>query len=443
MSSSTLIKRVVLVGATGAVGAPVLQTLVDQHFDVTVFTRASSNHSFPSNVHVANVNYEDVASMTKALQGQDALISTIGFGGATLQKHLLDAAIAAGVKRFLPSEFGCDTHNPRVAAIPLFRTKLDIDEYMDEKVKGTGTTYTCVYTNAFLDWGLVNNGLLLDLPGKKIQMIDGGETPFTANSLDFIAKGTVAVLKHPDETANRAVRLNGAVVTLNQVLQYAKKYAGAEGWEVDEVTTEALEHEGMKNFKARPEDLSGYMMQFIKLAIYGSEFGGNFDGNNDNALLGLKKMSDGEVEQLNRLNTDIPHHPPSPQYHTALALLHYTTTPHQQIQHDKMEGSMRYCNDASHALADPRTEHFQYIPHPHPHATASSSAPLLTLWPTCPFRRVSCNAPLAHIPGDRVSGPWRWVHARPSEQERARALARIVRPIDLTYTPNGINQWWM
>ncbi|KAK0901316.1 hypothetical protein LTS16_017099 [Friedmanniomyces endolithicus] len=67
-----------------------------------------------------------------------------------------------------------------------------------------------------------------------------------------------------------------------------------------------------------------------------------------------------------------------------------------------MEGSMRYCNDASHALADPRTEHFQ---------------------------RVSCNAPLAHIPGDRVSGPWRWVHARPSEQERARALARITAPL--------------
>ncbi|KAK0257736.1 hypothetical protein LTR91_006278 [Friedmanniomyces endolithicus] len=347
MSPSTPIKRVVLVGATGAVGAPVLQTLLDQHFYVTVFTRASSNHSFPSNVHVANVDYEDVAGMTKALQGQDALISTIGFGGATLQMKLLDAAIAAGVKRFLPSEFGCDTHNPRVAAIPLFRTKLDIDEYMDEKVKGTGTTYTCVYTNAFLDWGLVNNGLLLDLPGKKVQMIDGGNTPFTANSLDFIAKGTVAVLKHLNETANRAIRLNGAVVTLNQVLGYAKKYAGAEGWEVTGVTTEALEQEGMKNFKAKPEDLSGYMMQFIKLAIYGPDFGGNFDSNNDNALLGLKKMSDEEVEQL-------------------------------------VKGVVK---------------------------------------------RVACRTRLVHVPGDRVAGPWRWVHARPSDQERARALARITAPL--------------
>ncbi|KAK1087579.1 hypothetical protein LTR33_000984 [Friedmanniomyces endolithicus] len=375
MSSSKSIKRVVLVGATGAVGAPVLQTLLDQHFDVTVFTRASSNHSFPSNVHVANVNYEDVAGMTKALQGQDALISTIGFGGATLQKHLLDAAIAAGVKRFLPSEFGCDTHNPRVAAIPLFRTKLGIVEYMDEKVKETGTTYTCVYTNAFLDWGLVNHGLLLDLPGKKIQMIDGGETPFTSNSLDIIAKGTVAVLKHLDETANRAVRLNGAMVTLNQVLGYAKKYAGADGWEVDEVTTEALEQEGMKNFKAKPEDPSGYMMQFIKLAIYGPEFGGNFDSNNDNALLGLKKMTDEEVEQLVRksLNTDMPYQPPSPQYHIALALLYipnlHTTRHHTTTTME--DPNKPHCDDASHIHADPRTEHSQYVripmtPHPAP-----------------------------------------------------------------------------
>ncbi|TKA65487.1 hypothetical protein B0A55_10085 [Friedmanniomyces simplex] len=288
MSSSIPIKHVVLVGATGAVGAPVLKTLQDQHFDVTVFTRPTSNHSFPSNVHVSGVDYEDVAGLTKALEGQDALISTIGFGGAPLQKNLLDAAIAAGVKRFLPSEFGCDTENQHVAAVPIFRTKLEVMEYMEDKVKGTGTTYTCVYTNAFLDWGLVNAGLLLDLPGKKVQLIDGGETPFTSNSLDIIAKGTVAV------------RLNGAVVTLNQLLGYAKKYAGADGWEVEEVSSEAMEQEGMKNFQAKPEDPSGYVMHFIKRAIHGKEFGGNFDDNNDNALLGLKKMSDAEVEQLVR-----------------------------------------------------------------------------------------------------------------------------------------------
>ncbi|KAK3627252.1 hypothetical protein LTR56_019352 [Elasticomyces elasticus] len=292
------IKRVVLVGANGVVGAPVLQELLKNNYDVTVFTRPSSTHKFPSNVQVLNVDYEDVAGLTKALQNQDALISTIGFGGAPLQKNLVDAAIAAGVKRFLPSEYGCDTENEKVKVLPIFPPKLEVVAYLEEKTKGTTTSYTCVMTNAFLDWGLVNFGLLLDLPAKKIQRWDGGDAPVTANSVDFIARGIVSVLQHLEETKNRAVRLNDAVVTQNQLLAYAKKYAGEDGWEVVEVNGEAMEKEAYANLKTTPEDPNGYLLHFIKRAIYGAEFGGNFEHNNDNEVLGLKQKTDAEVEQL-------------------------------------------------------------------------------------------------------------------------------------------------
>ncbi|KAK5705325.1 hypothetical protein LTR97_002443 [Elasticomyces elasticus] len=292
------IKRVVLVGANGVVGAPVLQELLKNNYDVTVFTRPSSTHKFPSNVQVLNVDYEDVAGLTKALKNQDALISTIGFGGAPLQKNLVDAAIAAGVKRFLPSEYGCDTENKRVKVLPIFPPKLEVVAYLEEKTKGTATSYTCVMTNAFLDWGLVNFGLLLDLPAKKIQRWDGGDVPVTANSVDFIARGIVSVLQHLDETKDRAVRLNDAVITQNQLLAYAKKYAGEDGWEVEEVNGEAMEKEAYANLKTTPEDPNGYLLHFIKRAIYGAGFGGNFEHNNDNEVLGLKQKTDAEVEQL-------------------------------------------------------------------------------------------------------------------------------------------------
>ncbi|KAK3628497.1 hypothetical protein LTR56_018542 [Elasticomyces elasticus] len=292
------IKRVVLVGANGVVGAPVLQELLKNNYDVTVFTRPSSTHKFPSNVQVLNVDYEDVAGLTKALQNQDALISTIGFGGAPLQKNLVDAAIAAGVKRFLPSEYGCDTENKRVRVLPIFPPKLEVVAYLEEKTKGTATSYTCVMTNAFLDWGLVNFGLLLDLPAKKIQRWDGGDAPVTANSVDFIARGIVSVLQHLDETKNRAVRLNDAVITQNQLLAYAKKYAGEDGWEIEEVNGEAMEKEAYANLKTTPENPNGYLLHFIKRAIYGAGFGGNFEHNNDNEVLGLKQKTDAEVEQL-------------------------------------------------------------------------------------------------------------------------------------------------
>jgi len=168
------IKRVVVVGASGAVGEPVTKALVDAGFEVTAFTRASSSNNFPSGVKAHPIeDYEDVAALTKALEGQDAVVSTIGFGGAGYQKNLLDASIKAGVQRFLPSEFGCDLENAKVRALPIFAPKIEVEEYSAEKTKGTKTSYTFVYTNAFFDWGLVNAGLLLDLPGKKLQLIDG------------------------------------------------------------------------------------------------------------------------------------------------------------------------------------------------------------------------------------------------------------------------------
>ncbi|KAK3071389.1 hypothetical protein LTR53_008700 [Teratosphaeriaceae sp. CCFEE 6253] len=291
------VNRVVVVGATGAVGEPVVKALLEAGFEVTAFTRASSKNTFPPGVKVAAVDYEDVESLTKELQGQDALVSTIGFGGASYQKNLLDASIAAGVKRFLPSEFGCDLENEKAAALPIFAPKVEVESYAKEKVKDTSTSYTSVYTNAFLDWGLVNHGLLLDLPGKKIQLIDGGETPFTATPLDFIARGVVAILRNLDATANRAVRLNGAVVTLNELWGYAKKHAGGEGWEVEQVTAEALEQKAYKALKEDPANPWGYTMEFIKTAIYKKGLGGEFVYDDDE-LLGLKKLTGQEVEEV-------------------------------------------------------------------------------------------------------------------------------------------------
>ncbi|KAK5712073.1 hypothetical protein LTR15_012142 [Elasticomyces elasticus] len=293
------IKRVAVVGATGAIGEPITKALLAAGFEVTAFTRSLSRNIFPPGVRVSPVDdYEDVAGLTEALKGQHALISTIAIGGAAYQKNLLDAAIAAGMTRFLPSEFGGDLQNAKVKTLPIFADKIAVEEYAAQKCKGTGTSYTFVYVNAFLDWGLVNHGLLLDLPGKKIQMVNGGETSFTANTVDFIAQGVLAILQNLDATANRAVRLNQAVVTQAQLLGLSKKYAGSEGWEVDTVSTETLEQKADQNLKENPANPAAYVLPYVKRTLYGRDCGGNFDGKDDNDVLGLRKMTDEELEQM-------------------------------------------------------------------------------------------------------------------------------------------------
>lgn len=44
--------------------------------------------------------------------GIDAVVSLVGAPALTEQKPYIDAAVEAGVNRFIPSEFGCDTQAP-------------------------------------------------------------------------------------------------------------------------------------------------------------------------------------------------------------------------------------------------------------------------------------------------------------------------------------------
>jgi uncharacterized protein YbjT (DUF2867 family) len=62
-------------------------------------------HKLPS----VQVDYTDVNSLTNALRGAHTLLSFVQLihdPESKSQKVLIDAAVAAGVKRFAPSEYG-------------------------------------------------------------------------------------------------------------------------------------------------------------------------------------------------------------------------------------------------------------------------------------------------------------------------------------------------
>ncbi len=115
-------KNVVLLGATGNLGQHILPALLnDGTFNVTVLSRANSSATFPSNVKVIKVDYSDTSALTKALANQDVVISTIGGEGlaSNFGEVLVQAAIDAKVKWFIPSEFGGDVEDPSFGTVPL------------------------------------------------------------------------------------------------------------------------------------------------------------------------------------------------------------------------------------------------------------------------------------------------------------------------------------
>lgn len=67
------------------------------------------------------------------------------------QKNIIDAAVEAGVKRFIPAEFGIDTSKEKAVEIMTFlRVKPQIINYLrsiEDKI-----TWTGIITGPFFDW---------------------------------------------------------------------------------------------------------------------------------------------------------------------------------------------------------------------------------------------------------------------------------------------------
>jgi saccharopine dehydrogenase-like NADP-dependent oxidoreductase len=151
---SSPIKNVIIIGAGGRLGPSILSAFdADAHFTVSILARHSSKSTFPSHLKVHRIgdDYPEV-ELLEAFQGQDAVISTIATSGAVQQKAIIDAAIKAGVKRFVPSEFGSDTRNEKAMAIlpQYFKGKLETVKYLKGKEK-EGLTWTAFVTGPFFE----------------------------------------------------------------------------------------------------------------------------------------------------------------------------------------------------------------------------------------------------------------------------------------------------
>ena len=149
------LKNIILLGAGGNLGPSILAALTaDPHFTVSVLTRHSSTVTFPSSVTVHRIgdDYPD-AELLAAFKGQDAVVSTLSHMAAGAHTRIVDAAVAAGVKRFVPSEFGSDTRNANALALlpAMFAPKVAMVDYLKGQ-EAAGLTWTAFVTGAFFDW---------------------------------------------------------------------------------------------------------------------------------------------------------------------------------------------------------------------------------------------------------------------------------------------------
>ncbi|MEK6312305.1 MAG: NmrA family NAD(P)-binding protein [Curtobacterium sp.] len=105
---------VLVAGATGDLGHRIVREILGLGARVRVLTRggaAADRLSADDRVEVVSASYDDHPALVSAVRGVDVVVSALS-GTRTVivdaQRALLDAAVEAGVPRFVPSDYSAD-----------------------------------------------------------------------------------------------------------------------------------------------------------------------------------------------------------------------------------------------------------------------------------------------------------------------------------------------
>ncbi|KAK6819143.1 Oxidoreductase aprR [Aspergillus parasiticus] len=266
--------KVIVVGAGGNLGPHIVSALDDDHrFTVTILARASSKSKFPSHITVHRVDdHYPKLEVVEAFKGQDVVISTVTTGALQRQKMFIDAAIEAGVKRFIPSEFGHDTRNGNASKMlpQMYQQKREIVEYLREK-QNDGLEWTAFVTGPFLDVA-IENFLGYNLSQQHATILNEGSDRWSATTRATVGLAVKNSLLIPEKTSNRYLFIDTVTVSQTDVLLALQKMTGTE-WGVDYVDAEEQKHIALGNLSKGHLIGIPMLMRYITCV---NGYGGNY-----------------------------------------------------------------------------------------------------------------------------------------------------------------------
>jgi len=162
---------------------------------------------------VVETDYDDADALKNACAGASCVVSALnGLQPVMIgmQGKLLDAAVAAGVSRFIPSDYSLDFTKTR----PGDNRNLDVRRMFMARIDAAPIRVTSVLNGAFAD--LLTGQAPIVLP-KRRRILYWGSAD---QQLDFTSKDDVAdyvAEVAQDESAPRFLRIAGAVVSPRQL----------------------------------------------------------------------------------------------------------------------------------------------------------------------------------------------------------------------------------
>ncbi|OTA91096.1 hypothetical protein M434DRAFT_389356 [Hypoxylon sp. CO27-5] len=290
-------RNLAFIGATGTLGVHLVRALISAGHTVTVIQRKESTTPPPTGAKYTKVDLTNFDELVSVFEGHEVYLNL------STDKVIIDAAVAASVKRIIPSEFSTNLDSPLSRKLPHMKGKTEVREYLESVISKTSTSWTSINNGAFLEMSLKFGALGPNMAQKKAVFHDGGDKVVGASTLPDIGAALVKILDpaHFEETANKPVYMYSAAVSERMLTSLVSKVTGidfgtVEDGRITNISVDQAIEEGER--KIANGDKSGMLAYYYKM-MYGDGYGGtDFKKLSWNNRLGLRIMTEKDIEAL-------------------------------------------------------------------------------------------------------------------------------------------------
>ncbi|KAF9732614.1 hypothetical protein PMIN06_009511 [Paraphaeosphaeria minitans] len=310
MSNVSSIRNVAWYG-TGQLGSQILKYLASaQKFTITVLVRRdpTSYSNLPENITLKQIDLADHSSLVNALSGNDAMVVFTSMAPYNdmdgIQLKLINAAMEAGVKLFVPSEWGPDTAGGNGATsyrigpdtlppTPIIGMKRVVHNYLLARSGEGKINFATLHAGNML----LNAGAFATIDVRKRTAIlpDGGRHPFSITSKETLGTALINLLSMYPKIKNTFLYICDGEATMNEVvLALQEASTSKEQWEISSYSIKEKKEEADANLKEGKMSLADF------IGVLGVPFTGGLTvwKNPDNSRLGLEEPSSAKSREI-------------------------------------------------------------------------------------------------------------------------------------------------
>jgi nucleoside-diphosphate-sugar epimerase len=217
-------ETIVVAGATGQLGGRIAGELLDRGARVRALVRTGTKAGVDKleeldrrGVTLVQVDMANPSELTRACAGASCVVSTVqGLRDVIVevQSALLEAAIAAGVPRFIPSDFSIDFTKQK----PGENRNLDLRREFHERLDSRPIAATSIFNGAFAEL-LTSRMPLLDFDARKVSYWGDADQKLDFTTMDNTAAFTAAAAQ--DSSTPRFLRIAGDQISSRELAAVA------------------------------------------------------------------------------------------------------------------------------------------------------------------------------------------------------------------------------